>query len=45
MEVEEFVSDNTLVIMEKTLLHKNFIGKRGFNKLSSPFREEIGKRG
>ena len=31
--------------MEQTLQQKDFIGEKGFNKLISPFREEIEKRG
>ena len=33
MEVEDFVSDSELVVMEQTLLRKDFIRGRGFNKL------------
>ena len=36
MEVEDMVLDSALVIMEQTLLQKDFIGERGFNKLISP---------
>ena len=45
MEVDGFVFYRVHAVMEQTLLHKDFIGKRGFNKLIAPFREEIEKRG
>ena len=45
MEVDDFVSDKALVVMEQTMMQKDFIGERGFNKLISPFREVIEKRG
>ena len=44
-EANEFVSNGVFVVMEKTMLHKDFIGKRGFNHLKSPFREVIEKKG
>ena len=45
MEVNDFVFERALIVMEKTVMHKDFIGERGFNKLISPFREVIEKRG
>ena len=42
-KADEFVSNRVFVIMEQTMLHKYFIGKRGFNRLISPFREVIEK--
>ena len=45
MEVDDFVSEKALVVMEKSLLQKDFIEERGFNNLISPFREVIEKRG
>ena len=42
---DDLVSETTHVVMEQTLLYKDFIGERGFNKIISPFREEIEKRG
>ena len=44
MEVDYFVFYKAHVVMEQTLLQKDFIGERGFNKLTSPFREVIEKR-
>ena len=43
-EVDEFVSNGAFVVMEKTMLHKDFIGERGFNQLISAFREMIEKK-
>ena len=43
-EVDDLVSERAHIVMEQTLLLKDFIGERGFNKLISPFREEIEKR-
>ena len=45
MEVDDFVSERVHVVMEQTLLHKDFIRERGFNKLISPFREVMENRG
>ena len=45
MEVDDFVSDKALAILEQKMMQKDFIGERGFNKLISPFREVIKKRG
>ena len=44
-EVSEFVSNSALVSWEKSLNEKDFIEKRGFNKLISPFIKVIEKRG
>ena len=44
-EADEFVSDIAFVIMEQTILQKNFISKRGFNQLISPFIEVLQKIG
>ena len=44
-EAKEFVSNKAFVIIEKTMSQKELIGERGFNKLISPFREVIEKRG
>ena len=43
-EIEEFLSDEGFELMEKKILHKGFIGERGFKKLISPFKELIEKR-
>ena len=45
MEVDEFFffSERAFVVMEQTLLQKDFTGERGFNKVISPFREVIKK--
>ena len=43
--VSEFVSDSAFVLWEKSLNEKDFIVKRGFNKLISPFIKVIEKRG
>ena len=45
VDVDDFVSKRALIIMEQTLLQKDFIRERGFIKLISPFREVIEKRG
>ena len=44
VEVDDFISARALVVMEQTFLQKDFIEKRYFNKLISPFREVIEKR-
>ena len=44
-EEDELISNAEYVVMKDTLQQKNFIGERGFNKLISPFREVIEKRG
>ena len=33
VEVDDFVSERALVVIEQTLLQKDFIEERGFNKL------------
>ena len=44
VEVYDFIYVGALVVIEHTLLQKDFIRERGFNKLISPFREVIEKR-
>ena len=44
-EADEFVPDRAFIVMKQTMLQKYFIGKRGFNRFISPFREVIEKRG
>ena len=43
--MSEFVSDNALVLREKSLNEKDFIVKRRFNKIISPFIKVIEKIG
>ena len=45
MEVDDFIFARALVVMEHTLLLKDLTGEIVFNKLISPFREVIEKRG
>ena len=40
-EADEFVSNGAFVIMENTMLKKDFIGERSFKKLISPLKEVI----
>ena len=44
-EEDELISNAVYVVMKDTLQKKSFISDRGFNKLISPFREVIEKRG
>ena len=44
-KVSEFVSNSAFVLWEKSLNEKDFIIKRKFNKLISPFIKVIEKRG
>ena len=44
-EANEFVSNGEFVIMENTMLKKDFIGERGFKQLISPFKEVIEQKG
>ena len=47
MEVDGFFfffSERAFVVMEQTLLRKDFTRERSFNKVISPFREVIKKR-
>ena len=44
-EVDKFVSNGAFVIMENTMLKKDFIGERGFKQLISPFKEVIEQKG
>ena len=43
-EEDELISNEAYMVMKDTLKEKCFIGKRGFDKLISPFREVIEKR-
>ena len=38
-EMDEFVSHRAYEVMDKKMLKKDFIGKRGFKKFISPFKE------
>ena len=44
-DIEEFQSNEDFELMEKKILQKGFIGKRGFKKFISTFKELIEKRG
>ena len=44
-KVSDFVSERAYFSWRDKLQQKDFIGKRGFNKLISPFLETIEKRG
>ena len=44
-ETDEFISNRPFVIMENTLVNKDFIGERGFNELTSLFKEVIEHKG
>ena len=40
-EVDDLILENAHMVMKEIMLQKDFIGKRGFVKLISPFREVI----
>ena len=44
-KVSDFVSERAYFTWKDKLQYKDFIGKRGFNKLISPFVETIEKKG
>ena len=43
--MDELVPNIAYEIMERKMMKKYFIGKRGFKQLISPFKEVIEKRG
>ena len=45
VNMDEFISYRAYEVMEKKMLRKDFIGKRGFNQFISLFKEVIEKRG
>ena len=44
-KLRDFVSEGACFAWRGKLLHKDFIGEKGFNKLISPFLEITEKRG
>ena len=42
---DDFLFKEAIDLMQKTLLKKGFIGKRGFKEIIPPFKEVIEKRG
>ena len=41
----DFLSNEAIELMHKTLLKKGFIGEKGFKAIIPPFKEVIEKRG